>query len=389
MDSIDSLNIELDALSSDVSQIENVLLGQIDVLAKAIPEIYACYASMVRSLVKSAMQIIQPGNKSANRVAIALEVGVRSIQAFGEYKAAKEHNRLLMKYLMVKDTIARNNIERVSNLLPKAASIASTSGRIFKKCSELSYNLTDMDDTKMTKIAAIQLKALTMYRTNIYLLELCKYLKNEYGVWLSRQQRSEYDMPDYYMINSIIANELFGDNLLQAYSNAADEEYRLSGKQIMLLSDYQMTFMALGERLCKINISNAQPCVKKLIEDCGAAQEYDNITKTYKSHIGHNPKYPVIILGILAAIAILSIVIFYFDGSMGAKWIIAIAGIAAVLRICVKGNKKTKINYVNQAIYLGESVDKQIESICGKIERPDIDYNERSLLKSTITGFFK
>ena len=112
-----------------------------------------------------------------------------------------------------------------------------------------------------------------MYRTNIYFLELCKYLKNEYEVWLSGQQRSEFDMPDYYMINSIIANELFGDDLLQAYSDAADEDFRLSGKQVMLLSDYQMTFLALGEKLCNINVSKAHPYVKKLIDDCGAAQE--------------------------------------------------------------------------------------------------------------------
>lgn len=389
MEDISNINRELDALSTELSQYESVLVGQIDGLANAIPEIYSGYASMVRSLVNSAMQILKPGQKSANSVAIALEVGARSIQAFGEYKAAKEHNRLLAKYLVVKGVWARNNIEKVSNLLPKVTYKAASSGRLFKKCSELLYNLSELNDTKMSQISSIQIKALTMYRTNIYFLELCKYLKNEYEVWLSSQQRSEFDMPDYYMINSIIANELFGDDLLQAYSDAADEDFRLSGKQIMLLSDYQMTLLALGEKLCKINVSKAHPYVKKLIDDCGAAQEYDDITNTYKEHIETNPKHIIIILGLLAIISIICIVTFYLDSSMGAKWIIAIAGIAAALRICVKGNKKAKINYVNQAVALGESVEQQINSICGKVDRPDIDYNERGLLRSTISGFFK
>lgn len=389
MDSIDLLNNDLDALSADIAQLENGLIEQIDKLATAIPEIYAGYASMVRTLVTSAMQVISPSQRSANRVAIALEIGTRSIQAFGEYKAAKEHNRLLAKYMMAKETIARNNIEKVSNLLPKASRTASSSGLIFKKCCNLSYELTQLDETKIQRIAGIQIKALTMYRTNIYLLELCKYLKNEYGVWLTNTQHSEFDMPDYYLINSMIANELYGNDLLQAYSEAADEEYRLSGKQIMLLSDYQMSFMALGEKLCKINISKANPLIRVLIENCGATNEYENITKPYKDHIENDPKGTITFLGLITIAAIICIIVFYFEGSITAKCVIAIAAIAATLRICIKGNRKTKINYVHEAISLGEVADQRIEAICGKVERPDIDYNERGLLKSTIAGFFK
>ncbi len=129
MDSINALNSQLEVLTTDISQIEKVLIDQIDGLAKAIPEIYAGYASLVRTMVNSAMQVIKPSDKTATSVALALEVGTRSIQAYGEYKAAKEHNRLLSKYMMVKETIARNNIEKVSNLLPKASATAKSSGR--------------------------------------------------------------------------------------------------------------------------------------------------------------------------------------------------------------------------------------------------------------------
>ncbi len=388
MDSIDSLNVQLDSLTSDVSQMENALLDQIDGLAKAIPEIYAGYASLVRTMVNSTMQILKPSNKSANTVAIALEVGTRSIQAYGEYKAAKEHNRLLNKYMMVKETIARNNLEKVSNLLPKASATAKSSGRLFKKLSELSYNLDELNDTQMSRIAAIQNKGLTMYRTNIYLLELCKYLKNEYNVWLSGQQRSEFDMPDYYLINQYIAGELFGDDLLQAYSDAVDEEEQITGKQLMLISDYQMSFMALGENLCEINILGARPIIARLLLECGAAQEYEKITKPYRKQIKKNVKLIISLMGVFSAIVVFCILGGYFEGSDTVRGIVGIAAFAAILRICIKGYKKAKIHNVEQAIVLRDIANQDIEAICGKVDRPDIDYKERNILKSTIAGFF-
>ncbi len=388
MDSINALNSQLEVLTTDISQIEKVLIDQIDGLAKAIPEIYAGYASLIRTMVNSAMQVIKPSDKTATSVALALEVGTRSIQAYGEYKAAKEHNRLLSKYMMVKETIARNNIEKVSNLLPKASATAKSSGRLFKKLSELSYNLDDLNDAQMSRIAAIQIKGLTMYRTNIYLLELCKYLKNEYSVWLSGHQRSEFDIPDYYLINQYIAAELFGDDLLQAYSDAVDEYDCLTGKQIMLISDYQMSFMALGEKLCEINILGARPILARLLLECGAAQDYEKITKPYRKQIKKNPKVIITLLGILSAIVVVWILGGYFEGSEAARGVIGLASFAAILRICIKGNKNAKIQNVEQAFALQESTNQEIQTICGKMERPDIDYNERNILKSTIAGFF-
>ena len=392
MDQIDSLKImetELDSLVADMQQTEGELLMQIDNLAEEIPEIYAGYASMVRTLVTSAMNLMKPGSRSANKVVVALEIGTRSIQAFGEYKAAKEHNRLVQKYLAVKNAYARNNIEKVSDLLPKVTRNASTSGRLFKKCSEVSYRLSDLDSDKMRRVAMIQSKALTMYRTNAYLFELCKYLKNEYGTWLRGLQKSEFDMPDYYLINSVIAKELFPTSLLEAYSEAAEATDSIKGKEIMLLSDYQLTFMALGQNLCHIRLDGADPLIRTLINESGAVEEYNSITKPYTDHIKSSPTGTIILMGVLAAAAVIAIAFAYFEGSIGAKCILAAAGLGATLRICIKGNKKALIQHVQNGRVLEAEANSRIESICGKVERPDIDYNERNALTSAITGFFK
>ena len=45
--------------------------------------------------------------------------------------------------------------------------------------------------------------------------------------------------------------------------------------------------------------------------------------------------------------------------------------------------------YVEEGRIIENEADSRIESLCGKVERPDIDYNERNALTSAITGFFK
>lgn len=389
MDSLKIMESELDSLVADMQQTDGILLQQVDQLAEEIPEIYAGYASMVRTLVTSAMNMMKPGRKSANRVALAMEIGTRSIQAFGEYKAAKEHNRLVQKYITVKKTYAQNNIEKVSNLLPKVTHNAATAGRLFKKFSEISYRLADLDNDKMQRVASLQLKALTIYRTNAYLFELCKYLKNEYGTWINGYQKSEFDMPDYYLINNIIAKELFHTSLIEAYSEAADATQSIKGKEIMLLSDYQLTFMALGQKACHVRIDDAEPLIRTLITESGAVEEYNSITKPYTDHIKSSPTVKIVLLGVLAAAAIMAIAFLYFEGSIGEKCLLAAVGLGATLRICIKGNKNALIQYVQDGRILEEEADRQIESLCGKVDRPDIDYNERNALTSAITGFFK
>ena len=389
MNSLKSMETELDSLVADMQQTEGTLLLQIDQLAEEIPEIYAGYASMVRTLVTSAMDMMKPGSKVANKMAMALEIGARSIQAFGEYKAAKEHNRLVQKYMTVKKIYAQNNLEKVTAIMPKVTQNAATAGRLFKKCSEVTYRLADLDVDKMRRVASLQSKALTMYRTNAYLFELCKYLKNEYGTWLNGLQRSEFDIPDYYLINNIIAKELFPKPLIEAYSEAADATQSIMGKEIMLLTDYQLTFMALGQKVCHIRLDDAQPLVRTLINDSGAVEEYNSITKPYTDHLKSSPTGKIVFLGIIAVAVIIAIAFLYFQGNIGEKFLLAAVGVGATLRICIKGNKKALIQYVQDGRILEDEADRQIESLCGKVERPDIDYNERNAITSAITGFFK
>ena len=381
---------ELELLSKELQCSEEELLPQIDGLAKAIPEIYKGYASMVREIVGSTLSLFKSGSRAVSRVAVAAEIGARAIEAFGEYKAAKEHNRLLIRYMEIKYVYATNNLERVATLLPRLKRSNMTSARLFRKCTSLSYDLDRLDQSSIGRVANIQLKALSIHRTNAYLLELCKYLENEYKVWLRREQRSEFDMPDYYMINEILADTLFGrDKLFDAYVAAADiDSGSITGAQIMLLADYQLSMMALGQKFCKINPSKANPLVRKLIEDCGAAEKYKEITATTIEHISFDPSWMWYVAGVLAIGAIIWFVITQIQGHDVGKWIGAAVAIGVVIRLTMGLKRSSNRRYVEKGEEMIAEAERQIEASCGKVERPDIDYNERSALRSAITGFF-
>ena len=390
MDSnLESINQELNALSGDLKAFEGQLMPQLDELARTIPEIYSGYASMVHDLVDNTLTLFNTSNRTRYKVAVAAEIGAKAIEAFGEYKAAKEHNRLLQKYMKVKMTYAQANIEKVSLLLPKITRSQSATAKLFNRFAEIEYDLDKLTETSLESVSRIQQKALSIYRTNTYLLELCKYLSSEYKVWLAGKQTSDNDMPDYYLINLYLSEQLYGDDLFEAYSTAADETRRLKGKQVMLLADYQLSMMALGNKLCKINVKEANPMVGKLIEDCGAHQQYTEHTKKFAKHVEDGISTGWSLFGVMVLFGIVLRGLLYFNASEEIFWIVLLLTLGLVIKFYVRSRKSAMENHVNVGLALAKSVDESIEKECGKVDRPDIDYNERNLLKATISGFLK
>lgn len=382
-----NLQQDLDALSGDLRDIESLLKLQLDNLAESMPEIYSGYASMVRQITDATLNMFNTSSKTASKIAIAAEIGARSIKAFGEYKAAKQHNEIIRKYMHVKTQIANNNLTRVNYALPKAELNCQKTAKLFDKCCEIRYCLNELNDDKFRIISSIQEKTLNIHRTNLYMFELCKYLKNEYTAWINNNHKSEFDMPDYYLINSILAEKLYGEDLLGSYSEAADQTSVISGKQIMLLYDYSLSLMALGSSLCNVNISEAHPLVGQLMDNCGAHKKYAEWVKPYKEHVDGSSSSAIYLLGIITTIAIICIIVFYFDCSATVKLITFLASLGAILKICIKGVRKVHIAEVQKGIDMANEIDGIIACNCGKVDRPDIDYQERNELSAVISGF--
>ena len=79
----------------------------------------------------------------------------------------------------------------------------------------------------------------------------------------------------------------------------------------------------------------------------------------------------------------------YFNASEEIFWIVLLLTLGLVIKFYVRSRKSAMENHVNVGLALAKSVDESIEKECGKVDRPDIDYNERNLLKATISGFLK
>lgn len=86
---------------------------------------------------------------------------------------------------------------------------------------------------------------------------------------------------------------------------------------------------------------------------------------------------------------IIGFVATYVNADDGIKWILGLVSVGIATRISLKGITKARIGHVQKGLVLMEECDKNIEAVCGKVERPDIDYNERNALSSAIGAFFK
>lgn len=380
-------NKALDELSLNIKEIEKELMPQLDMLAEKIPEIYNGYASMVRTLVDTTLDFVSVSKKTGDRIALGAEVTARVITAWGNYKAAVEHNKMLAKYMQIKKTIANNNLTKVEGLLPKLERSNTSSSKLFEKYCTTAYSLENLDEETIKRVAALLLKVLAIHRTNVYLFELCKYLKKEYGAWASGMQTCNERLPDYYQINKKLGDNMFKGNLFDAYSAAANSTDAVEGKQILLLSDYQLSMMALGEKLCKVNLKNANPKVAMLIAECGASESYANETKRFTEHIESSPVSTIALLAALAFFAILWIALSYLHSHDTVRWIMIIGGLSVILRICFRGYKRVLIVYAQNGIKLAEECDSNIERACGKIEQAEVDYSEKDVLDSALKGF--
>ena len=122
--------------------------------------------------------------------------------------------------MAVKKMIASENRERNAKALESAKIKFESSRRLFNKYISINYPAKLKDNDQISRISAISLRILNLYRTNMFLLSMCNYLNEEYRYWSNDMQSSDLPRPDYFMINQIIIQEMFGDKNLSMFWKA-------------------------------------------------------------------------------------------------------------------------------------------------------------------------
>ncbi len=381
----DEKNLEL--LADDVQRLEKQLLPQLDLLAEKIPEIYGGYASMVREIINVSLSVLNPRSATASKLSVAAEIGVRGLQAYGAYKAAKKHNEMLDKFLVVKREIANLNYAKVSDLLPKVRCKLESSGLLFDKIARNQYLLHGEDQQTIIRVSNLVLRVLTLYRTNLFLMELCSYLEREYRVWLSGSQTSEMRRPDYYKVNGVVVEKLFGKRAFVALEKAADGNGDLLGKELMLIADPQLFAFTMKDQLCEIDVSQASPAVRVLMEFNSGCKYYTDTTDDLRRHVRKTPYRKVAFLRVALFAVLLSVGLIFADVEPWISILVGAIATGAIIRFVVKNLKRARINHVVAGMAIVEDTDRNMETFCGKTEEIEIDYDRKNTGMAAISAF--
>lgn len=376
----------LNNLCTEIQAIDRELMPQLKRLAIDIPEVYAQYANLTMEIASSVLEIIKPNGATAAGVAVAAELTARSFRAFGAYKAAVKHNRLLTKMLETKRSIALANHEKIKYVIPKIERNLNSCTKLFDKILNSTYDLRGVPDENINRMTGINLRVLNIYRMACYFKSLAYYLDQEYSSWESGSQTSGLNLPDMHSTNTQVLKHINASSPFNALSQALARHGVLSGREYVLIAEPQLTMMALKSKWVIVNDKSAHPGIMSIIDNNPAFAEYNKYSKKVKRHILFSP---ILLVALMAVISIIAILYICYTFQSTETWkTLALVGLSvlAVLRIAIAGTKKLQIACMQVGDDLIESSKQKMEIYCGKIIVEKFDYsikNARSEMWST------
>lgn len=377
----------INSLADDMCKLEKQILPQLDELSEKIPELYKGYANLVRTIVSEVIKNASINNRNVAKINMAAEIAARGLQAYGFIKDAQKHNALLDKFMQTKQTIAYANISRNNKALAEAKTKLESSSKLMKKYATTCFKCKGVTEEILMRQAFIVLRVLNLYRTSLFLVYLSEYLNLEYSCWIDGNQTSGKALPDYYLTNEHIFNELFTGTPFRTIELCCDKRDNLTGAEIMLLSDYQLSLYALKDNVCTISVNAASPEVKTLMTNNSAFTDYKRILSPFVEYIKETPGNGLSLMFIITLIIIIALCIFYIPGSWWLRVIIGFSGFIASCKIYDKNEKKLQLSYCQKTEEIIDKINEEIELKCGRIRHSEFDYEKKDLLKIGVKGF--
>lgn len=373
----------------EMKELEGQILGQLDHLGELIPDLYSGYANMVRTLVSESLSFCNHNSKFGRNLAAWGEAIARATVAYGQYKAAKEHNDRLKKYLEIKSEIARTNIMKVKTASEHALRMKERARLFFEKSGYTRYDLTDVPAEKIRRLAELSLRYLNLYRTALFLHKICGYLDEEYRAWLNNSQTSGHRRPDYFQINMEILLTYIGDKPIDVLETVMDGKGEMNGFQLTLMADPQLLMSTLHTDLYQFNLTVASPTVKHLAKINPAFSLYDECVSEYKEHMYETPGNFITIASVIAAVIIPLIIFGFMDGSTVWKLVLTATGLSAVYKIWSSGQKKTYKEYFLTTAKIKQGVWSKLKTHCGHVEEINMDYSQKSAIWEAAKAYIR
>ena len=322
-DSVQEKDIYADCLS-EIQMIERELLPMINQMADQIDKSYSKIAQTVSDLAEIAIDysdgvLSKKGQRTAMIVSSLVSAG---IEWYGKWKSEQERKRQLAKLLVKKQAFANTHLTQVQKLSPIVKrQRARLKMLVDKKVTSASYKISQLRDFKMlTQLKNNAGKSLALYRQVVYYDMLVDYLNDEYQAWLGGFDDSSSALVTMYDVNLVLSKEVVGSNdklktefrrLVDLDNNSTES---LSGGDILLLSDMQLTAVALlntGAKYLQKEMDYSNDVVGHLLNDNPVYMDYEKRYQDYKKVTnGFKRKW-----GWLGSLPIVMFLIYKFFGS--------------------------------------------------------------------------
>lgn len=371
----------------ELTKIEETFLPQIEELGEKIDAKFKAYAEMAHFVAESALKYGNLNTSTSNKINLGAQFFTMGLDFASKYQAAKLRNQKLEEMLLLKRGMANQKIRQISDMMPRMRENVNKSWNLCRQVFEKDYSVSSLSDS----LVHIQLKFLNLYRGNKYFQSMGEWMLQEYKSWQNGKQTSGTPIPNYRDINQGIADLLFGKKLYESFSKSVNSNSTLKGKEIALISDPQLSLMALNseDKIFELDLQEAEPQISRILcENEGLTFYKDKVTDLVKS-MNSDPTKAWTIFSILTAIGYFLILFFNKEAiTTGSFWISLIIGEILCFRMWKKIRDKIYFTFGMEVSKLGEVVDEEVEIYCGFIKQPDIDYEKKNALEEGLKGIF-
>lgn len=371
---------------AELKSIENIILPQLNELTQKLDAKYKAYADLAQDLGNMTLAIGNFNSETSNKIYSTTALVSRGIESYGAYKTAKEHNRKLDEMMDLKRSLAGQKRKQITDWLPRISANVEKSKRFCESQFSKTFPLSSVSPA----LVSLQLKFLNLYRTNLYYESLAKWMLKEYSSWLNGQQTCGMPTPSLYDVNTELGERLYGANLYEYYQRAVESDKSISGKDIFLIADPQLTIMALDahDGSVEVHSANANPAISKILDENEGVKYYqDNVTEMCQS-INRDPASSWNCIALIFAVGFFLLLSLNREiltpKVLGMAFIV---GELCIFRVWNKIRKKIYMIFLEEVSVLAAEVDLSTKRICGYIEQEEVDYEKKNALSEAVSQF--
>ena len=369
---------------AELKRIENVILPQLNEVAQQIGEKYKFYADLVQKLGNNLSNMTN--SETSSKIYATTTLASRGIESYGAYKTAKEHNRKLDEMMDLKRSLAGQKRKQITDWLPRISANVEKSKRFCESQFTKTFPLSSVSPA----LVSLQLKFLNLYRTNLYYESLAKWMLKEYSSWQNGQQTCGMPTPSLYDVNTELGKRLYGANLYEYYQRAVESDKSISGKDIFLIADPQLTIMALDahDGSVEVHSANANPAISKILDENEGVKYYQNNVTEMCQSINRDPASSWNCIALIFAVGFFLLLSLNREiltpKVLGMAFII---GELCIFRVWNKIRKKIYMIFLEEVSALADEVGLSTKRICGYIEQEEVDYEKKNALSEAVSQF--